>query len=892
MKTLGRSCGRTTAFGALILVSVGLEACGGDSGGGGPPITVSTPADLGTLQPGATVQLAATVSNDAANRGVSWSVSCSAAPCGTVSPTATASGAATTYSAPTTRPPADLAVSITATSVSDLAVAASTKVTVAGGIAISITPGDNTVVAATTSMTFTATVINDPANGGVTWTLSCSPAPCGTVSPATTASGAPTTYTAPPTPLGSDLAVTLTATAVSNSAISTSVMVIVPGLTVVIAPSSSPPVPAGASAQFTATVNNDPANQGVNWTLQCSAMDCGSVSPPTSASGALVTYRAPASPPPADLTVTLTASSASAPSVQSGVRFRVPAVAVLITPVSALIPLNVTQQFTATVSYDPTASSIAWTLTQDSVPCPSACGSVSSALTPNGTAITYTAPAAVPANATVTLTATSVPDQASSTFATVTLTTGTVQLAPADMSFVKTMHNHLPPPQVATLTNTGNTALTISDISIGGANPLKFSQTNTCGSSVAPASSCDITVSDLVSIGTATAVLSITDSSSDSPQLLHLSASVHYQITAAMRTALAGQTRAVVPPPTGGSQVGSREMHLIDSTRADPYLSNGMKRELMVRFWYPAAAGTTCAAAAPYTSPQVWSYFGELLGVSLPRVSTNSCLNAPITAGAHPVVVFSHGFTGTFTDYTFLVEDLASRGYVVASVDHTREATAVEFPDGRLEKSLFGSHLAKYLRNDAGALGLAVTVRLEDLRFVLDELERLNAGRDSHFAAKLDLSRIALAGHSLGGLTTLRAMEREPRFKAGVLLDGVMPPHLASPMHQAVLMLVAGRGQWNDDDCRLWNELRGPRLAVNFPGAEHIALSDAIWLLKGIVKTGAASPEQGIAAIREYVATFLDSNLRGFNAVLPTRPVPSYPNAVVATQAQTLCEQQ
>ena len=47
-----------------------------------------------------------------------------------------------------------------------------------------------------------------------------------------------------------------------------------------------------------------------------------------------------------------------------------------------------------------------------------------------------------------------------------------------------------------------------------------------------------------------------------------------------------------------------------------------------------------------------------------------------------------------FTDYTFIAEDLASRGYVVAAVDHPCEATAVEFPDGRVVKSAFGSHLA------------------------------------------------------------------------------------------------------------------------------------------------------------------------------------------------------
>jgi len=41
-------------------------------------------------------------------------------------------------------------------------------------------------------------------------------------------------------------------------------------------------------------------------------------------------------------------------------------------------------------------------------------------------------------------------------------------------------------------------------------------------------------------------------------------------------------------------------------------------------------------------------------------------------------VIFTHGYIGTFTDYAFLFEDLASRGYVVASIDHTYEATALE----------------------------------------------------------------------------------------------------------------------------------------------------------------------------------------------------------------------
>src|SRR6516165_6765788 len=117
---------RKLALGILTLASTVLASCGGDSGSSGPtvpiatvPITITLSADQQTIQAGATARITATVSNDAANRGVTWTVSCAVAPCGTVSPSSTASGAATTYTASATSPAADLAVQITATSVSD-----------------------------------------------------------------------------------------------------------------------------------------------------------------------------------------------------------------------------------------------------------------------------------------------------------------------------------------------------------------------------------------------------------------------------------------------------------------------------------------------------------------------------------------------------------------------------------------------------------------------------------------------------------------------------------------------------------------------------------------------------------------------------------------------------
>ena len=343
-----------------------------------------------------------------------------------------------------------------------------------------------------------------------------------------------------------------------------------------------------------------------------------------------------------------------------------------------------------------------------------------------------------------------------------------------------------------------------------------------------------------------------------------------------------------VPVPTGSSPVGTRLLDLVDATRDDPFLANGTKRELLVRLWYPAAPGQNCRRAE-YTSPRVWRYFSQLLQVPLPQVTTNSCWNNAIAEGAHPIVVFTPGFTATFTDYTFLFEDLASRGYIVLSVNHTFEATAEEFLDGRLVGSVFGSYLGPTVRTDEQAMHFAVSVRLSDLEFVVNELELLNGGADGPLAGKLDMSKMALAGHSLGGLTAILGIEEEPRFRAGVLLDGAVPKSLLGGTETPVLILAAGRDEWNEEERRLWSTLRGARLAVNLQGTEHVTLSDAVWLAMGAVKTGTMGPGKTMAAIRDFVAAFLDTNLLGKPPdALLTRPSSVYRDATVTTQTRLL----
>ena len=858
------------------------------------PISVSlsvSPA-MATIQPGQSSQFVANVTGDSANQGVAWTASCGGSACGTVSPATTASGAPTTYTAPTPAPAGDMPVTLTATSVTNASASASASITVPG-INIVVAPSSATVQPGATGQ-FSATVTGDATNQGVAWTVACGADSCGSVSPTTSLNGGVVTYSAPATqPIG-DLSVTLNAASVANPAALNGANITVPGLDISVTVDLST-VPAGGTAQLTATVTNDAANNGVTWSITCASAPCGSVSPASTASGVPTTYTAPSSPPAADVSVTVTATSVTNTAATATANLTVPAITVVATPVGVLLPLNALQQFVGTVNYDLANAGVSWSLLDGGLACATACGTIAPSSTASGASTTYTPPASLPPIPLLSLVATSVTDTSKSATSDITLTTGSVQLVPNVLSFGTVVTGSSSAAKTVTVTNTKSAALTITGISIVGTDPTDFSQTNTCGATLPSATSCTISV---IFKPTApeklSATVSIADSSSDSPQTVSLTGSGKTRRPFSLsdsnaKSVLSNQHVLFVPKPTGPNAVGTRVVEFVDRLRTDPYLANGEKRDLLIRLWYPALLNSACQPAE-YTSARVWNYFAELVGVSSrPAVMTNSCLNAPVASGPYPVVVFSPGFTGTFTDYTFLFEDLASRGYVIASVDHTNEATAVEFPDGRFVKSTLGSYLGGPLRGDDLTLAFSTFVRVQDMASVLDELQRMNARTVSPFSGRLDMSRVGVAGHSLGGLTALLTVEHEPRFQTAIVIDGVPPGNLMKWTRKPVMLLTAGRENWDSDQCSLWNNLRGPRVVANLVGAEHFAPSDLAWISPQTIKAGPLGPDNTISAVRDSVASFLDETLRGSASESFSGSVASHSGLTVATQGQPQC---
>lgn len=543
---------------------------------------------------------------------------------------------------------------------------------------------------------------------------------------------------------------------------------------------------------------------------------------------------------------------------------------------------------------DPNNSGVTWAAMQSGTACAPTCGNVTPTSSASGSPVTYTAPAALPVNPAVSLVATSVTDSTKTVTAAITVSSGTVELVPNSLNLGRVLAGRHSAPQSVTLSNTGTSALTITGMTISGQYSALFSQTNTCNSSVPAGMSCAISVVFTPNtFGTFSATVSIADSSTDSPQQINVAGTGYTQNprVSPARSLLPSSDAISVPAPTGAYTVGTLVMGLSDSSRPDPYLANGSKREMAVRFWYPASLTQECKPAE-YTSPAVWEYFSQLVHVPSFPVNTNSCWNAPVARGPYPVVIFTPGYTATFTDYTFLFEDLASRGFIVASVAHTYESTAVQLSDGQVAKSVLGSHLDNSWHADEETFTFATSVRLQDLEFVLNELVRLNAQPGNPFTAQLDVSHVAIAGHSMGGVTALLASRLDSRFKAVVMLDAAVAPALVSRTNVPVALLAAGRTQWNSGECRLWSSLEGPRLAVNLRGGEHVTFSDWTWLARTGIQTGAMGPEKTMSAVRDYVAAFLDAQLRhGAPSPLLAGPSREYPDATVIVQGQSLCSQ-
>ncbi|MFG3442965.1 alpha/beta hydrolase family protein [Nonomuraea sp. NPDC047897] len=352
-----------------------------------------------------------------------------------------------------------------------------------------------------------------------------------------------------------------------------------------------------------------------------------------------------------------------------------------------------------------------------------------------------------------------------------------------------------------------------------------------------------------------------------------------------------------LPKPTGSQPVGTTKLHLKDTSRPDPWMPTVKFRELMVSLWYPAKKPGR--HRAPYMTPKESELLlkdGKITSVPadvLSRTRTNAFTDARPAGRKRglPLVVLSPGHSKPRAELTSLAEDLASRGYVVAAVDHTYENVATTFPDGRVTTCV----TCEVDKTPAWWERLTHS-RAADVSFVLD---RLTGSRPAWKGARLiDPSRIAMAGHSVGGASAIPAMVKDSRIRAGVDVDGTTDgPVPDSGLSRPFLFLgrqstyTPGSGEaaatWERD----WKRLTGWKRWLVVTGAQHVSFND-LGLLTDQLGIDVGADIAGMRAMeitRGYVAAFLDRHLRGRPQPLLDAPSARYPEVLHCTVETKSC---
>jgi len=286
-----------------------------------------------------------------------------------------------------------------------------------------------------------------------------------------------------------------------------------------------------------------------------------------------------------------------------------------------------------------------------------------------------------------------------------------------------------------------------------------------------------------------------------------------------------GQAGFELPQPNGCHPVGTGTVVLTDPHR---------NRDLLVTIWYPAVEGTS--ALAPYMDKKTANALAEewKLQQGFQRlVRTHARLQAPIAKGGpFPIVLVEHGSSVVPAIYTVLAEGLASKGFIVVATNHPPDSLISVFPDGHELKFTPYWPAEADRRTQGVAIGkFADEVLVADVRFVLDQLQEMNS-HDHFWHGQLDLSKIGIVGHSMGGTTAALATQQEPRILAGVNLDGSTYPGMNGdvrpiPVHKPFLFLATEEHASGETRAREYVGSESNTYYVVVTGADHMSFIDA-----------------------------------------------------------------
>ncbi len=204
----------------------------------------------------------------------------------------------------------------------------------------------------------------------------------------------------------------------------------------------------------------------------------------------------------------------------------------------------------------------------------------------------------------------------------------------------------------------------------------------------------------------------------------------------------------LTPPLTGQYSVGVRSCYADDN------------KQLLVDVHYPANPSKYAPYKVLPLSPDkhpmnIDSVKDPAKKAKLANLCTRSQPGLEPVNKQFPVVIFSHGKGADHCDYQNLVEELASHGYCVITVSHPASNGV--------------SAIAQISPPDPPpGLDLIMPALRKQAMDVIYLISQIQAGR---FGENIDVSKIGVMGHSLGGDTALEACRLTPLIQTGIDLD-------------------------------------------------------------------------------------------------------------------------
>ena len=350
-----------------------------------------------------------------------------------------------------------------------------------------------------------------------------------------------------------------------------------------------------------------------------------------------------------------------------------------------------------------------------------------------------------------------------------------------------------------------------------------------------------------------------------------------------------------MPAPEGDFSIGSETFHWVDSSRLEWFTDENDNdvREIMVQAWYPSensdSIGTNSYMDFMNLRSKTLASAGKIpafLPSHLNMISTNTrndiaCSNK---LEKYPVLIFSHGITGSRHLHQILFEHLASKGYIVFALDHSFDANLTIFPNGKIAdyRSEITGHPDSVLIREK-----QINTRAFDIGFIIDQIREIEAGMiDSKLSGRLDLDRVALGGHSYGGATAILASHNHEIVKACVVLDGWISPIPDKVISEGINVpfLFMGRPSWHDSDypgnyerlADLITHSSNEKYDLRINQTLHLDYTDIPLmspLVKHVMDVGDLKPSTTLSLINDLVLGFLEVHLlerdyKGFKQAL------------------------